>query len=436
MPFFRMSLVVVGCWTFVAASATEINPARLSELVAQLGASDPSLRDSAEAEILKLGPPVLEHLPDPQSMELSSEQKYRLERLLDKLRELRSQQADNASLVQLDAGPISIGELFATMQKQTGNSIAPRDGLDVEALAIKIDRKAGEHEFWPLLDDIAARAGIALDLSGRDRVIRFTIDPHPAPPPGGEGSEDWSKVTYHGAFRFELDRVLLIRRFTQPGGQSTCHVEATVAVEPRLAPLQIVLKGDQCQATDDKGRSLAFEGPQRAYAGFEEGAMQTRLSFSFSSPERDARSIQSLQAELEVLIPSAVETFAFDRDTGFTNVRGKKYDVAVALDEFAEEDDGIWIARFTVRRDADDMALDSYLRAMIKNDIHLEAKDGTKSTVNGGMNSREIGPGATQFEYIFVDQAGKLEDMRLVVRVPTGFVRAMVPMRFENIPLP
>lgn len=415
-------------------SADDLMAEAAAKLVARLDDADARNRDAAEAEILRLGPSVLIHLPDADSRNLSAEQKYRLERLLPKLREARARRACDASQIQLHAGRMSVAEMLAAMEKQSGNKIAPQKGADTEWMNTTFEREAGTRPFWPLLDDIARTAKLTFDFSGRNRTIRYAPkSPHPGPLPEGEGMRP---TAYHGAFRFGLDRILLVRSFGDPTEESTCTFEVAVQVEPRLEPLQVVVDGSACFAVDDKGRALAFRGPERAYAGFEEGAIQTRIRLPFAAPPRDASTIKRLDARLDVLVPSTVATFQFDSETGLKNAARKQEDLNVTLEDFAEEDEGLWVARLTIRRNPQAEVLDSFLKAMLKNDVYLEKSDGAKATVNGGMNSRELGPDATQFEYLFVDQPGKLEDWRLIVRVPAGFVTNQVPIRLEDLPLP
>jgi hypothetical protein len=98
------------------------------------------------------------------------------------------------------------------------------------------------------------------------------------------------------------------------------------------------------------------------------------------------------------------------------------------------EDAGLWGIRVIVERE--DADPESYLQTELKNDAYLLAADGSRVAPEGGMNSQDLGDGRIQFEFVFVDVPGKIEDYKLGIDVPGRIVRAPVRFAFREIKLP
>lgn len=339
--------------------------------------------------------------------------------------ERRATSAQDASLVRLDAPALPLDRLLEHIEEQTGNRVLDERPGDDAVRSATVTVEAGERPFWPLLDDVAAQTGAALSFRGRDRAVRLS-----------GGGPTRAPVAYRGLFRFSLDRLLLAQDFRRADSARSCVLELSIQAEPRARIVEMRLAGDSVAAWDDQGAELGRLGPPSAYVGWERDALEAHVPLRVECPSRSATELRRVEGRFDVLLAARTERIVFDRTTGLRDVAVRRPGLAATLVSFDEEDEGMWVARFHVQRPPSAVFLDSFQRSALALDVWATAPGGRRRSPSGGMNSKDLGQGAMQFEYFFVDLPGKIEDYTLEAAAPADLVRIDVPFAFERVPLP
>lgn len=422
-------------WCILAATVSrgdENKPANVSELekqvvqlIRQLDSLERNERDRAEEELAKLGPNILPLLPEVTSPELSAEQRRRLRRLLPDLWKERLMESVGGSTVTLSAESLKLAEALTELRSQTGNPIndmRPDFNQPAGNPELRFDSKTGK--FWQVLDDVVGQASLGYYHFTENRAVGLQAQQGPGGP-----------VYYSGAFRFELQRLMLDHRFDQRE-EPSCGITIGVFMEPKIRPIMIVLEQARCSAVDDQGNSLTFEGPQQIPLAVEKTAYHLPISLRLNAPPRSATKLTKLQGELSVWLPAHTQEFVFDGlEQGKPVTRGTS-SLRVSLQRITD-DEGLWTVPVILEQLLEVGQVDSYLQAALENEIFLRNKsDGSRFNQNGGLSTFGEEPGKMGVEYLFVDAPGDLKDYELVLRVPTGLTEIPVQFSFENIALP
>ncbi len=423
-----LSVISIPLLMVWAVDASETNPVPTDEsvrqLVRQLDASDPQKRDLAEKDLVAIGPKTLEYLPAMDDKNLSAEQQFRLARIVPILREIRAKESLLPSKVTIPKQPIAIESLLQAMTSQTGNKLVDlRDELQQATGEISIDFLPKESTFWELMAMIEQRTGLVVFPNQEGPALGLAEGPIF---PGPEVSA--------GPLRIRLRRVLIRRDYAAESQEAECILDLAIEVEPRLRPLQFQIPKSQLVAKDDTGAEIPPTGPDRQYLTLDEGATMLDASLRFQAPQRAANKLTEVQGSIELAVASESTSFLFDDLTRQTNVTQKRLGQAVTYEAADTEDAGLWGIRVIVERE--DADPESYLQTELKNDAYLLAADGSRVPPEGGMNSQDLGDGRIQFEFVFVDVPGKIDDYKLGIDVPGRIVRAPIPFAFREIKLP
>src|SRR6476646_7903793 len=139
----------------VEASAPDDLTGEVQRLLKKLDAPEADARNAAEETLIRLGPKVVELLP----------------RIREHVAHSRAEQLQSGSTVTL-SGTLSLEEVRAEIEKQTGNKIADyreKLGQNVTSLQLKLDIK--DAPFWPALDAVLDSAQLGIDpLTGDDAL--------------------------------------------------------------------------------------------------------------------------------------------------------------------------------------------------------------------------------------------------------------------------
>jgi hypothetical protein len=97
--------------------------------------------------------------------------------------------------------------------------------------------------------------------------------------------------------------------------------------------------------------------------------------------------------------------------------------------------DGLWSFQMAVAMLGEKPEGESYLAAGLDPELYLVNNDGSRLAPNAGKSVREE-EGQTVFEYLISGAPGKLEDYKVIVRIPSGVTRVPVKFELKDLPLP
>jgi len=399
---------------------------RVRQLLRQLDSPQLSQRDAAEEELLKLGPQVLELLPqriDPGKAEVAQ----RVGRIRLKLERARAASGMEPSRVTLRSA-MTLEKILAALEQQTGNKIsAARLGAASPLMAKQIDVDFPQAPFWQALDDLLDRAGLSVYPFGEQGAIELAARPARAQSAGS------GRVSYAGPFRFEAVSLLAQRDLRLPDSESL-KLEMDVFWEPRLAPITLKQHLADVRATDDQGRSIAVQSPEAALEiAVGRGPIAKRFTLPMALPPREARKLARLRGALRALVPGPLETFRFDA-LGRAKPAPKRTASVVVTLESAAKTGEVAEVRVLVRFDRADEALASHRTWIFNNPAFLEDRDGKAVTPDSASPTRqtdnEVGI-AYQFRI-----AQPLDSYAMVYQTPVTIFFARLEYEFRDLPLP
>lgn len=363
-------------WAQADAARAEANPPPVVEaelavqvrrLIRQLDAPELGQREAAEAELLRLGPKVLDLLPS-QADSSRPELAERLNRIRQQLQRAVSTAVLQPSTVTLQ-GRMSLSKVLAAFALQTGNKIA----------SVGADKPAGEGPelsvdfektpFWQALDTVLLQAGLSAYYYGSEKAIG--IMPRAPGPASARG-----RVSYSGPFRFEPTAVLARRDLRR--GTASLRVDVEIAWEPRLAPISFQQKMSEVAAFDEQGHRLEVEqvAADREIP-IEPDRLAKEITLPFQLPPREVRQIARLKGKLHVLVPGKTETFRFGNLAGAKNIEQRLPGVTVVLEQ-VRQNKKIWEIYLAVRFDETHGALASHRTWISANPAYLEGPEGKR----------------------------------------------------------
>jgi hypothetical protein len=425
MPWlFVEALVAIGAILAPPAPLAPPTPAQVREQVARLDAAEPADRESAEQAILRWGPATLDLLPDPQSDELSAEQRFRLLRLLPQLQEARIRAMLEGSTIRLNRQPIRLSELLGLIQEQTGNRLIDlRPELQQPAPDLSIDMFPPESRFWDLVAMLQTRTGLADFPNQEGGQVGLA-----------EGESFPGPEVVAGPMRLRVQRVLLRREMSLEAPAPECFLDLAIDFEPRLRPVQVQIPAEGWTAQDDLGNNIPRTGPERQYLSLDDGANRLEATVRWQSPPRGATQLAEVRGTLELAIATGSTSFSFPDFARNQESEQTLAGTSVRYLGLDTQDPGVWSVRVVVSREASNE--ESYLQAELRNDAFLLGSKGPPIPPEGGMNSQDLGDGRTEFEYLFVDLPGEPSEYRLRVDVPGRIVRTPISFLFRDIKLP
>ncbi len=194
------------------------------------------------------------------------------------------------------AGETSLADILAAL-KQTGNVVTDRR-QPAKPVQLTLPMKMGD--FWPTLDTVGEKTGIAFSAYQPDGGVALVDRPYRQLP-----------TSYSGVFRFAVKRVNVTRN--DETQTRLCTVTLDVAWEPRFQPFYLNLAGASAKfAPDTKGNSLNESIPRQA-RGSVAGATATEIELSMKAPERSSPALAALTGSIEVVGPPRMLDFAFTK---------------------------------------------------------------------------------------------------------------------------
>lgn len=422
----RSILVAVAILAVQVASADEDLAQKVRRLVVQLDAPQLTQRETAEAELLRLGPAVLESLP-PSGRRTSAEVRQRLARVRQRLEQIAADAATDASTITLHAEAMSLSDILRAFQEQSGNTIIDYrrkfgQPADNPQLSVQFDKTA----FWPAFDRLLDQAGLSLYPFGQKRGL------HVVAAVGERKGGRVGRATYSGPFRFEPLSTIAQRDLqTTDPGMLTVNVQA--AWEPRLAVIVLTQRMADVQAEDDRGQSLPVADPAAQPEMPISTGSAVNLAIRFPLPAAGLRKIAKLQGELRATIPGRIETFRFDRLAGVRNVERRIASATVVLESVRRCSEG-WEVHMRVRFDEVGDALASHRQWIFGNRAYLEDADGKTIAFDRyeptAQSKNELG-------LVFTFMTDRpLDGLAFVYKTPGSVVTTPIRYELKDIPLP
>lgn len=418
-----------------AAKANEELGRNIGRLVQQLNANRAAERDAAETKLLELAGTTtatvdnfLALLPaDSDQMPLAVRE--RLSHIRRQLEDRVAKVAVDATTITLSAKEMPLTEVFAAIEKQTGNKIVDsRDQADDEAgtatTGITIELKA--ELFWPAIDQILDQRTLGIYSYGGENALSIVSRESDERPRYGAGH-------YAGPFRIEILEIQSQRNLRQPQRQSI-KLQLEVAWEPRLRPIVLSQPAGDVTAMTDAGQELQVSQPDAVLDVEVPGGTQAaEIVLPFALPPRDAKRITTLRGKLRALVPGRQVKFRFDdlaNSAGKTDRRGG---VQVTLDD-VRKNNAIWEVHMRLALDEDSVALKSRSAWALQNLSYLVGKDG-KQIDNAGFETTRQTANEVGVAYLF-DGPESIDGWSWVYETPAAIVELPVEYEIRDVELP
>ncbi|MSR59633.1 MAG: hypothetical protein EXS05_18655 [Planctomycetaceae bacterium] len=414
----------------------------VKRLLTELGGSTRVARTNAEKRLLELGPSILSLLPPPELLATASLRES-VERIRHQLERRQARESTQASKVTL-VGRRSLAEWLEEITRQTGNSLDARD-LPPEVRDRPLELEFRDSEFWPVLDDLAARGNFYFEPDAVPGGLKLVDKPEAA-------SKATSRVIgYSGSFRLSTPAAEVIA-IGDPQGDAgnrpqkrLARLLVTVEAEPRLRPLFLQFASTDINADRGPDRPLAPFSPDASYdlaAG--DGTGRTRLQLDYVLPADDLPKAINLQGVLRVTTAAGSAAIKFidvgqhangkpveiDRRRGGVTVtlqRVRRERMAQGANELS--------VRVAVAYDSGGPAFESHRTWILHNAAFLEAADGSRVVLNGGFETTLQADGAVGMEYRFINLSEPLPRYAFVYVAPTLIVDVPVRFALESVPL-
>jgi hypothetical protein len=426
-------MLVIATWLLAgslllgqsASASKESLENQVRDLTRQLKSPLLVSREEAQQKLIALGPGVLEFLPVP-TEDTAAEERQRLGQIRDKLQRAQAESSVKATSVTLQ-GEMKLSEVFAAMQKQTGNTIVDqRENLEQQGgdPTVKVDFQ--QIPFWQALDQLMDQQGLTVYPYIEQDAVGFQNRPE------GDLPRSQRPVSYAGAFRLE-GMELLAKRNLRNSNDLRLQMMVEVAWEPRLDPITIQQRMSDIKAVDDAGNAIELENTESVLEPqILPGDLTTEMLVPLKLPDRGVKQIASLKGKLTAMVPGRVETFRFTNLAG-RGVEQRKAGVAVILDQIRRNNE-IWEIRVLIRFDKAAGALESHRGWVFNNEAYLENKDGQRINYDGFETTRQTEQDVGMAYYFDLERGP--QGLTFVYKTPS--VVTMLPVEYEikNLPLP
>lgn len=388
-------------------------------LIRQLDAAEIAARDRAFAELVKLGPGVLEHLPKASGNPPAAvrDAVRRLRREFDRQ---AADQAMQAETFTLQGKGLTLARVAEEFEKQTGNKLVLEAAEDTT-----VDVDLQNVPFWKAIDTIADRAKLTVYSFAQDGLrLRSALPSQRARSDG---------AFYSGPLRFQATG-LRLERDLRLKEEASLHVGLEIAWEPRLRPITLRQKLDAVQAQDEQGNPISVAAQGERSALVHQGSSAVELELPFKAPPRNARSIATLKGTIEVLVPGKLETFEFSGLENAKKTEQQRHNATVALDSVRKVND-VWEVRVRIKYLEPFNAFDSHLVSwLLNNEAYLVDSKGER-VENGGFETTNRTEDEIGVAYFFEAEQG-LAGHKFVYQTPSAIYHLPVQYELNELELP
>jgi hypothetical protein len=424
-----------------AASQPTTSPARVQELIQQLGSDEWRQREQAQQQLVGLGAGAVDALAKvAASDDVDPEVKSRAAAALAAI---RAQDTDGPSLLTMHLKDVPAQQVLDTISEQAHM----RFNTDIFPMpaARRITIDADALPFWNVMEQLCTQLGVCpMFDDANTRQIR--LQPMP---------QNWlTKAPHHvvGPFIVSIMDLHRSRNIDLTGARrpdDRFGAQMTVYAEPKVLVAQMSTP-EVTDATDDAGNSLIPPPGPIPGVFFGRRTPGQTIEVPLLYPANPGKRITVLRAKIKLGIGESVERYQVDDLLGamkvshalggrtievqVTKVGNDNYQVAVTMKRGAMPDEQ-WIAMTS--------------RAA---DIALEDADGKRMTVSGWSGGGGGGTSGEEFKFTghytrmqfnrVVAAGGGVgpqrvgEPTRLVWDVPTKIKNVTVPVEFRDLPMP
>ncbi len=392
---------------------------KVAKLSSDLDSPKQAIRDQAEAELVALGPAVIEFLP-PIGADASAEWKMRIDRLRDTLEKLEMQEFTMPSTVTM-SGSMTGRQALTKIAEETGNTINLGDAPNLDR---EVVTDFDATPFWEAFDEVVDQ--LELTVSGGDGE-NIQLVPRAANAPLRIAA-----AGYSGVFRMEPLTIQKTYQLQDPA-QSTLQIQVLLSWEPRLAPVFVKFPMEAMELICDDGQVLQskMNAPETEFVPA--GGSQLQVALNFVLPERKAKKILRWNGKVFVSIPGKPATLEFDE----LMKEGKKTatvgNLKVVLEK-ARKNRDIYEVLVGISLNSTDQTAEAFRgwtnthEAFLMNKDHKRLEHVGWSTTR--MNDKEIG-----LSYLFDVEKG-LEGCKFMYRAPGSVVDQTAEFALEDVPLP
>lgn len=432
----RLSLAfacLIGTFaTAEIALGEDASPQQVSRLLKKLDAKSRQQRLAAEAELLKLGPAILDSLPPPDLLPNASVREA-VRRLRTQLERTAAEESIRASHVTL-TGELTIREIVAAISDQTGNNVvcAATDGQptnpDGFEQNLTVDWK--DEPFWEAIIKMEA-AGFRAEFLPDEQSLTLS-------PAASNLRVIERQTTLHQAFR--LEALPVEQRKIDGTDNVLVRVPLRILCEPRLRPLFLRCSMSDWSLVAGTERLRPFSPGSRVEIPLGDGGREAKLELSFLAP-----SAASLSRNLALVGRLTLLTAALEREItfpmlaeaeGLTRRRGG-VTVTVSKAQFSGPDAGSHSARIATQigYDSGAKAFESHQTWIFHNRVFLRDLKGNEYPANDGFSTLFQGDGAVGVEHRFSSLPKSPAEWQFTYVAPTLLIDVPLEVQIDGIPV-
>lgn len=408
-------------------------------LLRRLGAGSLETRDEAERKLIAMGPAILPLIvaADPPAWEVPSApaneatvRRLLVRRRLEELAAARAVEPAVVSLTMRDARPTDV---LAALFEQSGNrlSIAPAPPREPRRISVALERAT----FWEAVDDVLAKAGLALEFSEAGAGLRIVEEV------GQKPDAARPSPVAAGPLRVAVDRVEPTGRLHAAGAR----IVLRIAWEPRLQPLlirvpmrSVIAEGPAGEAMSAAQRAAVVEAKPLG------GSQWLDLPLMLAQPAPPLESLGLLRGSVLLWMAGREHGFEFPVRVPRQRREGVHPSLRVAgavveLRRVATQGDRLLVTA-AVAYDEPSEALASHQTWLTKKPLVLVAPDGgTTAPIEQAVESRSE-QGLTTTAVFRMPGDGPrptaLEDLRVRWMLPITIHVVPIDFAIRDVPLP
>ena len=402
----------------------------LGKLQLELDSASISERDAAEEKILALGTDILDYLESP-SRDYTSDRNERLKRIRKKLEKVAVQEVVTPTKITI-SGEVTLKQAFNAIEEQSGNRIALIEGAG-EIVGKKIKLELKDASFWEAANEICDKASLQMVSYGGSEPGQQTVMPRVVNPDDIDKASDARPP--HGSsgiFSISVNSVSAARNFAHPELNYT-QVDLTIFWEPRLEPISIELKKETVAITDEAGKPIEIRDKEGVSSAIvQPGTNHVEMSLTLPGLHRDVKSIGSITAQLDCILPGRREKFRFDKIGELEGEPSISKAGLVVSYMGIEQNEDLYGVNIRVSMEDPNEELESHLEYLYDNPIFLVNDVGQKEDAIGRQGGEYDGTGLV-VQYFFAEDPAK---MGLLYESPGAIVEVPAKFEIKRIALP
>lgn len=317
--------------------------------------------------------------------------------------------------VSLEAGTHPLGEIIASLRKQTTFEI---DASRVDAAKQITILKMVEQPFWNAFEHIATQADCRVTLSSNGKTLSLL--------PGKAAT----RPSVDGAFRVVAKSINARRNLET--GETNYDLTLEINWEPRFPVFRIDSEPILNIAIDDRGQTLQRQ-PVKAKSPLRDSCCFTS-TVRINAPAREARKIEKLDGTFTVTASPKMLTFEFDDLTAKLPQVKTLGEVRVSLDRL-DFVNGHMDAAFELRY-PDGPVFESFESWLDDNKLELVSPDRTRTfTPQTASLDRQRERIIANYRFKVVE-LGDRKGWRLLYQTPAPVIEFPVKFSLKDITLP